>query len=267
MKNYASRTLRTVALFYLTFPLSYLVVTALLFDIPANLILKMILSPAYYILSFIAILAGFGLWEMKRWSWYVFLFSSILIGYYNAVLASDFGSSHHRVLGFIAITVTLLIVILRVSKELRVPYLLPKIRWWESDPRYRLSVPARIARAGDSGSTTFQGEILDLSMGGCFIKLKENLDSDSEIGVEFSLFGVTTQVNGNIVWKAEGAVTHPRGCGIKFHPLSRTQKRQFKAITQRLRKISHLYRSSRYLMNQEEFFKKLDELQNLKIEI
>ena len=267
MKNYATRTLKSVALFYISFPLSYLCVAVLLFDIPVDRILKIVLSPVFYLISAVAIVAGFGLWEMRRWSWYVFLFSAVLIGYYNAILASDYGMSHNRVLAFIFATIGLLLTILRVSKELRVPYFLPKIRWWESDPRYRLSVPIRISPSGQSGSLSYQGEILDLSMGGCFVKMKEAIGADTEIGVEFNIFGVTVQASGHVVWQAEGAVTHPKGAGIKFHPLTRQQKRAFKAVTQQLKKISKLYRNSRYLMSQDEFFKKLEELQNQKLEL
>lgn len=258
MKNYTTKSLKCIAGCYITFPILYLVSCALLFDVPARSLMRLSLSPSFYVISGLAIAAGLGLWEMKRWAWYVFLISNVATGYYTALTAAEFGESHYRVLGFILTVAVQVFFIFRIAVEVKVPYFLPKIRWWESDPRYKLIVPVKIKR---NDSTEYDGEILDLSLSGCFIKLKQDLLEDETIQISFSVFKETMSCSGSVVWRTQGAVTHPKGLGLKFTPLSKPEKKLLKGITARLKEMAALYRTSRYLMSQEEFLEKMEELQ------
>lgn len=246
----------------MAFPALYLLMTAVFFDIPAKQCVRILLSPSYYILCFWAVLSGYGLWEMKRWAWYVFFITCFLVGYSNALIVSEYGATHHKVLSFIFSLFCLIALMYRVSREVRVPYFLPKIRWWESNPRYRLVVPVTFFR---QDALPIEGEILDLSIGGCFIKTRNNLTQDENISLKFSLYGQTFECLGNVVWRTQSTVTHPKGMGIKFGILPRKQRKVLKAINHHLKKISRLYRSSRYLMNQDEFFKELEQMQAEKL--
>lgn len=257
MKRYTSRFLKFVAIFYLAFPVTYLLSVVVLFDIPGRMIGRILLSPTYWIFSLIGTAAGFGLWEMKRWGWYVFLFANIVALYQTAVFATDYGESHHKAFAFVFCAAVVVGLIFRVGREVKVPYFLPKIRWWESDPRYRLVVPVRMVR---HDGTQLDGDILDLSMGGCFIKLRTELESDETISLQFTIFGQQVGCSGTVVWRTQSGVTHPKGVGIKFASMTKPQRQVFRAINQRLKEISNLYRTSRYLMSQEEFFKKMEHL-------
>ncbi|MBI3534307.1 MAG: PilZ domain-containing protein [Deltaproteobacteria bacterium] len=242
MKQYTSKFLKTVALGYMAFPVLYILLTALFFDIPAKQVVRILLHPLYYLLCIWAVFAGYGIWEMKRWGWHVFLFCNILI-----------------VFSVIAIS----IIVLRLGREIKVPYFLPKIRWWESNPRYRLSVPVSVSR---KDNTNFVGEILDLSMGGCFIKLRSELYQDETLSLEFTVFGQTFRFVGNVVWRTQSTVTHPKGIGIKFAPIVKFDKKLLKAVIHRLKKITGLYSTARYLMNQEELTKRIEELRATKLD-
>jgi hypothetical protein len=258
VKRYTTRFLKTVALTYLGFPFIYLVATALLFDIPASNCVRVLLSPSYYGICALAMLAGWSLWEMKRWAWHVFLAANVLTVYESAILVADHGETHHKLLAFLASVAVVCFLIYRVSREVRVPYFLPKIRWWESNPRYKLSVPVAVRRAD---GTELKGEILDLSLGGCFIKLKNELLQDEALELEFTVFSLAVSPRGTVVWRTVSTVTHPKGIGVKFAQVSRPQRKALRAITQRLRKIAAYYRSARYLTSQDEFMKRLEELQ------
>lgn len=240
------------------FPLVYIPLSAVLFDVPAAACGAVLLSLKYYLLSILAAAVGYGLWEMKRWAWYWFVAVNAFIIYQNALMAFHYGESHHPLLAFLFSLGTVLLLTYWVSREVRVPYFFPRIRWWESDPRYRLSVPVAIAR-GASGPMT--GDILDLSLGGCFIKLRAELSQDEAVQLAFTVFGIPMQCEGMIVWRTRSTVTTPKGVGIKFSQLSRPQKRTLRMINQRLRKISTLYRRSRYLLNQDEYLRRLEEIE------
>ncbi|MCM2276884.1 MAG: PilZ domain-containing protein [Oligoflexia bacterium] len=258
MKNYTSKFLKSVAIFYLGFPVFYIVVSALLFDVPASRCLGILLSPGYYLLSIFAILVGYALWEMKRWSWYGFVTVNILVVYENAVIASEVGETHHKLAAFFFSVFLLLLMGYRVSKEIRVPYFFPKIRWWESNPRYRLTAPVRLTK---KGGAAMDGQILDLSLTGCFIKLRGDLQQHDAVDLAFTLFGFLVECQGVVVWRTQSTVTHPKGVGVKFLPLLRPQRRALRQIVQRLRKIARLYRRSRYLLNPEEFLRRLQEIE------
>ncbi|OFZ54608.1 MAG: hypothetical protein A2428_06105 [Bdellovibrionales bacterium RIFOXYC1_FULL_54_43] len=259
MKQYTSKFLKSIAVVYLAFPVLHILLAGVLFDIPFNLCIGILLSPFYYVVASAAVAVGYGLWEMRRWAWYLFVITNFLIGYENAVMANLYGESHHKVLAFLGSVVVLILVTYRVGREIRVPYFFPKIRWWESDPRYRLSVPVSLnRRIGE----VIEGEIMDVSMSGCFVKLRGDLDIDEDVSVGFSVFGYLVNCHGTVVWRTQSTVTHPKGIGIKFRNLGRTEKRHLRAINRRLRKIAALYRRSRYLLNQEEFLKRLQEIES-----
>jgi hypothetical protein len=259
MKRYTSRFLKSVALFYMAFPMAYLFVTAMVFDMPVNSCVQLLLSPFYYVVSLIAVIAGYGLWEMYRWSWYLYIASNVFIGYQTALVMNQFSESHHKVLGFVISLIAIVGIAMRVSREVRVPYFFPKIRWWESNPRYRLAVQSEIVRTVTGNAVI--GEILDLSLGGCFIKLRADLKSDEPVTLKFEVFKLPVEVQGVVVWRSESTVTHPKGVGIKFSTLERSEKRALRLIAKRLRAIANFYRTSRYLLSQEDFLKKLQEIE------
>lgn len=265
VKDYTSKFLKTMALAYMTFPVSYLVVAALLFDIPLSNLAGVPLSPFFFFLSILAICAGYGFWEMKHWAWYLLIGVNVLMAYENAVVVHAYSESHHKIIAYIASLLILAGSMHRLSREVRVPYFFPKIRWWESNPRYKLSVPVRVCRptAGQLGvpDPALDGEILDLSMGGCFIKLRTELRHGETVALSFKVFGLVIDCDGTVVWRTQSRVTHPKGVGVKFTISTRAQKRNLRQINGRLRKIAALYRRSRYLMSQDEFMKRLDEIE------
>lgn len=260
LKRYSTKFLRTAAYAYFFFPLVYLLATIILFDVPLAHVVKILLSPTFYIFSLTGILTGYGLFEMRWWAWYVFLANQVLMVYTNAVISSSFGESHHKAIAFFVAVFFSGLFIFRVARELRVPYLLPKIRWWENDPRYRLSAPVEIHR--ESGQE-IKGDVLDVSMGGCFIKLRDDLMQDESVQLTVHIFGMNVKLVGSIVWRTQSAVTHPKGVGVKFGPHTKNERRALKAITLRLKKIAYLYRSSRYLMSRDEFSKRMEDLQGV----
>ncbi len=248
----------------MAFPVLYLLLAAVFFNIPAGQCLRILLSPTYYLLGFLAALGGYGLWEMRRWGWYVFATTNLFVLYSNAVLVSQYGQSNHKLLAFSVSVVVVVGLVMRVGREIRVPYFLPNIRWWESNPRYRLSVPVAIE---PQDPPHLEGEIVDLSMGGCFVKLREQLTLDETITLEFTAFGHTVRCTGVVVWCTDSTVTHPKGVGVKFNPLPRMQRRILRAITHRLKEISALYRSSRYILPEDEFDRRMSRLQGERVRL
>lgn len=248
MKEHTSRFLKATAYLYLAFPATYLVYVSLLFNLTPARSSRIFFSVSYWALSLFGIAAGYGLREMTRWGWNVFLLSSLFVAYANALIAVRYSESNNPFLAFLTSIVLLVGLVIRLGKEIRVPYFLPRIRWWETNPRYKLVVPVKVERTGSG----FEGEILDLSMGGCFIKTRNDLNQNERILSRFELFGEALEIGGTVVWRSQSSVTHPKGVGVKFDELDKAQRKIMKAATQHLKKISAV-QSARGKMSPEDF--------------
>jgi hypothetical protein len=236
VKEHTSKFLKTVAYVYLAFPVTYLGYAAVLFNITPERTSRIFFSFSYWLLSFTGICVGYGFREMTRWAWSVFLLNALFVAYANALIALRYSESTHPFLAFVVSIGLLVVLVYRLGNEIRVPYFLPRIRWWETNPRYKLVVPVRVERS-DSG---FEGEILDISLGGCFIKTRMDVNQNERILSRFELFGESIEIGGTIVWRSQSSVTHPKGVGVKFDALDKNQRKVMKAATQHLKKISAL---------------------------
>jgi hypothetical protein len=262
VKDHTSRFLKAVAYMYLAFPVTYLGYATVLFNISPERSWKILFSFSYWLLSLSGIAVGYGFKEMTRWAWNIFLLNSLLVAYANALICMRYSESNNPFLAFTASIGILVVLIFRLAKEIRVPYFLPKIRWWESNPRYKLVVPARVERA-DSG---FEGEILDISMGGCFIKSRMDLTQNERISARFTLFGEALEISGIVVWRSQSSVTHPKGVGIKFDALDKIQRKVMKAAVQHLRRINAV-QGARNKLSPEEFNQRMAKLKSHRLNI
>src|SRR5690606_23606472 len=156
----------------------------LLFNISGARSSKIFFSFSYWLLSFTGIAVGYGFKEMTRWAWSIFLLNTLLVAYANALIAFRYSESNNPFLAFLFSIAVLAGLVVRLGNEIRVPYFLPRIRWWETNPRYKLVVPAKV----ELSQSGFEGEILDLSMGGCFIKTRMDVSQNERILVHFELF-------------------------------------------------------------------------------
>jgi hypothetical protein len=234
VKEHTSKFLRAIAYLYLAFPVTYLVYAALLFNLSPARTSRIFFSFSYWALAATGIAVGYGLREMTRWGWHVFLLNALFVGYANALIAIRYSESNNPFLAFLVSILLLAGLVVRLGKEVRVPYFLPRIRWWETNPRYKLVVPVKVERQGSG----FAGEILDLSMGGCFIKSRNDLTQNERILVRFEVFGEALEIGGTVVWRSQSSVTHPKGVGVKFDALDLLQGKILKATTLHLKKIS-----------------------------
>ena len=115
---------------------------------------------------------------------------------------------------------------------------------------------------GLRSGAVIEGVVLDLSHLGCFVKLNREISKHEMIETRFDIFGMRIQCEGVVVWCAESTVTHPRGIGIKFSPTDKVQKKSLRLMQKRLRKVKSLYRKYRYLLSQDDFLKKLEEIES-----
>lgn len=253
-----------ITLNYLFFPILYPLVCAAIFKISGRNLLNVLISPVFYLTCFWAVLVGIGFSRMRRWAWYVFLFANVLITYENLNLLVSYGETREKVLWFLMSLGFLIYFTVRVAQELRVPYFMPRIRWWERNTAFQISLPVVVITS--SNRTRYEGNILDFSLAGCFVKLKEPVPLDERVAVYFQVFGQLIDCRGIVVWRTESSVTLPKGIGIKFFRIGRQKKKRVRMAARRLGSVLKIYRSRSSEVNEEVFQQIIDDLQTRKVE-
>jgi len=251
--KHISKSLRAVAYLWMSFPAAYLLYALVVMKVSGTGLLKLLLSPSYWIISAFAVVAGYGLRRLRWYAWYMFVFSNITITYQTAVATVHYSESDLKFITWFTTAVLQLIALVFVSAKVRVPYFFPRIRWWESDPRYKLSVQAKMIKDDKS---EIEGEIMDLSLGGCFVKTHHYFIPDEFIKLDLVLFDEPITCSGRVVWRTESTVTHPKGIGIKFEGIPKETSLILKEATKRLRKLARTYAQMTRERNWQEYLQR-----------
>jgi Tfp pilus assembly protein PilZ len=227
-----SRYLWIFTVFMLGFPVFYLVYVALIFELKSKGVLSVALSPLFYITSILWFFTGIGLQRMKHWSWYTFAAAQLVLAYLNAFNLVTYSESEFKGYVFILSLGIQFMVYRVVEGELRVPFLFPRLRWWESGiaGMHHLSVEIHHSRSPSGSSIT---QLLDVSNKGCFLKSPIDFEPFEKIKIKLVGYGQEVDVPGQIVWTARSTVTHPKGIGIRFSNLNRKKRRKVKLISKR----------------------------------
>lgn len=236
LKVHSTRVLQFVASVHLAFPLVYLISTALVFRMSTVQIVGLLLSSTFYATCVVSVLAGWGLRNLRRWGWYAYTVANFIIGYQTALIAVG-NTTDQSVL--IPVLFTYIIQFgsyFWVTRELRVPYFLPRIQWWESDPAKKIAIPVVIERTIEA--PTAEGSILDISIEGCFIKTQERFELEEGVQIEFRLKDQKFSCAGDVVWLPQPAVTHPRGIGVKFTHVEKPVRKKLRGAITSLRSVS-----------------------------
>jgi hypothetical protein len=228
---------------YLLFsmPLTYIIFLGAFYNLPIAKLAQIFFGFVYIFHSLFSVFVGWSLHKMRPYAWHVF-FALMLIMLVEQFYVALFLAENHFVFFALSIAVSLILALLFLVKaELRVPYFSPRIAWWESDPRYKISLPTQIT----TPDHLFDGEIMDISVGGCFIKTKAILIPDQIIHLRFNLFENNFGYSGRVVWKTEATVTLPRGIGVKFIGIQKHEQHDLKATVRKLRNLSNNFQQQR----------------------
>lgn len=261
IQNYTSKVLRSIAYLWIAMPLFFLVYARIVLAVHTRGLFSILLSPSYWAIATLAVVAGRGILLIRWYGWYAFIGSNVTLAYQTAITLVTYSERRHEFAIFSITTFIQIIFIYLVGREVRVPYFFPKIRWWESDPRYKLSVPVKAARGDQS---ELEGEIMDISLGGCFMKTHHYFVPDEELSLSFTLFEKPLQCKGRVVWRTESTVTHPRGIGVKFEELSKDASYCLKQATRKLRKLARTYSQLAREKNWQEYLQREQQFQGKK---
>ena len=163
-------------------------------------------------------LAALAIFSVRKWSYLVYLACMIFsayMGYKGRVEYPNFFSLGLLTFGYFLTVITVAYFLL---PEVRLAYLDPQQRWWEVQPRYRVSVPAKVASLSSANKTTGDLEwinctVLDLSLGGAFILPEKNLIVKDSIRLKMPMLHQEFEVAGCV---AHFSKKELEGYGIQF---------------------------------------------------
>ena len=177
-------------------------------------------------------LAGVMLWKLRKWTYFAFLaimayliFSIATYEQYTWPYNSDSPLFYH----YFVIAVTLLTIGYFLVPDVRAPFFNRKLRWWESKPRYKTSIPAKIT----GNKITFQSEILNISQTGAFLKDNNLLAPGDVVALSFESEGLLLEIPVKVV--SRHVINSTTGYGVQFFPTSLTQKLQMFRLIGKIR--------------------------------
>jgi hypothetical protein len=174
-------------------------------------------------------IAGVAVFMVRAWSYPVFVGIMGWIGWTNYLTWRQ--HPHVVNLGLLvgAYLVNAALVGYFLLPAVRAAYFNPRLRWWESKPRYLLNLPGRLDAHNDTRSCM----LVNLSEGGAFIEAMSGLEPGQVLKLSFECLEQRFELHGRIVHQA----THPgRGYGVQFI-LDREQRKQLKGAVRAFERL------------------------------
>jgi hypothetical protein len=228
-----------IALIYFFEPAGNLIQAAFINDMPlfgSDGILSHLLWTDWVILALFPVVAV-GIYMVRKWGWYLFIsFSGLLIAY-NLFVYFFLNPNYafETILFFILIITGMSAFFLR--RHVCAPYFNPRLRWWETAARYRVTLHTDILT--EKGALPC--ETIDISETGCFLECAEPMVEGSSVWVKINCQGAEINVIGKIVRKS-GKKDRVGGYGIMFQGMSGETR---KTIRQLIFSLERLERQER----------------------
>jgi len=178
-----------------------------------------------------------GIFMVRKWGWYLFIgFSLFSVGMTAFNHFSDPTVNLPYTLSFeIAV---LLSIAFFFTKHVRSPYFNPRMRWWETSKRFRVTLDSSVISEHKNAS----GKVLDISEDGCFLAAPIKLDEGENIWIKIKSLGIVVNCIGRVVRLSEPG--EPKGFGVMFTSLGSESKKSLNQLMSKLRKIGHQERNA-----------------------
>lgn len=183
-------------------------------------------------------IACVSIYAIKRWSYPVFLAICAWGMISNYLVWAKNPHVYSLTMLIVVNLVNLAVVSYFLLPKVRIPYFNPKIRWWESKPRYRVSLDADIMSdaAGEACPRCQKGSICDISEGGIFLASAEALKLGESVFISFTIHHRKVSVHGKVVHQGRPGV---RGYGVQFTELNRDERRSLREAVRGLELLGY----------------------------
>ena len=174
-----------------------------------------------------SLVACFAIYNVKKWSYPLFLSAMFWIILKMFYIYSNQISFFGLILTMlIPMLINILFVSYILLPNVRAAYFDPKMRWWETAPRYIFSNPVKINLDGG----IILGNMTNISIGGLFINIMSPLKPDTLISISFDIFDTHFLLNSKVVYCKSNEFSY----GLQFLNITNIQKKSLKKIIKKL---------------------------------
>jgi hypothetical protein len=182
------------------------------------------------IILFIYPVVAVAVFSVRKWGWYLFIAGVMILIGYN-VFVSILSPLYNYLLLILYNLALAVVAGLLFRKHVIAPYFNPRLRWWESEPRYRINISINIQIENEN----MEGDILDISSGGCYMEL----DCPCRLGKVYDLvihcIGRRAYLKGKVM-RVDSAPFDKHRYGLMFIKTTSGQKEQIDSIIVLLKK-------------------------------
>lgn len=174
--------------------------------------------------------AAYGIFKVRAWGWGLVIGHLIFLLGSNVILAIQENYFDNWL--FIQTNLLLLFFLWYfLRKSVRSPFHNPALRWWERQhPRFGATFRVVVRTAAGEAA---EAEGVNLSMGGCFVRLAHDQDVALKEPVELELHYDdfdAFRTKGRVSWVSGGSEMNPKGVGIAFSRPDRANRLILRAI-------------------------------------
>jgi Tfp pilus assembly protein PilZ len=178
-----------------------------------------------------SLVAGIAVYNVKKWSYPVFLISMawITLQMFYKFSAQEIQTSDFLVTIIIPMIINIGYVSYVLLPKVRAPFFDPRLRWWETKPRYVFSTEIEIT----NGETITEGKMTNISEGGLFAVTSGAIEPNSIVKLKLTILDMPLEINAKVVYRKPDGASH----GLQFHDVNANQKRVLKKIVGHLKNI------------------------------
>lgn len=176
-------------------------------------------------------IAGIAIYRMRRGSYLIF-FAALTWSLISNLKQWKYASNTLSMPAILSMYLTqLALAAYFLMPSVRKTYFDPRVRWWESKPRYELNAPAVVAVKEDRGDA----QIMNVSEGGAFISSTRQWDTGQAVELTFWILSQEFKITGHLVHSR--ALSPERNCyGIEFDHTPESRKR-FRGVARGLEEL------------------------------
>lgn len=203
-----------LALLHILSPIGNIIVNAHLAHVSIAVYIKALFSPEEIfrtcIFLFIPVIGGVLIYLCKKWSYYLYLFLMTIPFIYSYL---SWQAQPNQNLGVYLIAfylINLVVVGYFVLPQVRLVYFDPRLRWWETKPRYKAEFETSVTWI----EKTAKGEIKNISEGGIFVQTELPINVNGRVHLNFNYNNTTHNFVGEVVYVNKSLT--PTGYGISL---------------------------------------------------
>jgi len=176
-------------------------------------------------LSLSTLFVAYGVVRVTRWGYWLFMIHSVL---FSTFLIShwEFMATPLSIFGWLAVPVLVAMSVALLGKEIRAPYFNPRLRWWERARRQKVHISAEFQIDG----VLFEGEILDMSVSGCFATVDAYLEPGLILFMRVKHFDQDLKLLAKVVRIDRNS----KGVGLCFPDAGSFEKREIRDLLESL---------------------------------